>query len=220
MILDSTSLVNTLDNVNQMLLVGEPISDDEGLEVARWMTSLQNRKGSYRGMFAPTALDFEQGIHVFTGERLTSASARHIMGEEASRAIWLLGRQDPEVKSAYDRAIAWMSSVENSFEDGTFCCGRCTLALWRHYWVGEFPDKEELISKGLRIMKAHRLGDGRWRRFPFYYGIYALMEIDHEQSREELKYALPAMEKAVLRSRSGKYSHRRQAIIERVLESL
>jgi len=219
-ILDPTSLVNTLDNVNQKLLVGESISEGKGLETARWIASRQGGKGSYRGMFAPTAHDFEGGIHVFTGEKLTSASARHIMGEEAARTVWMLGRQDAEAMDAYDRATAWMSSGEVSFEDGTYCCGRCTLAFWRHYWVGDFPDKEELISKGLRAMKSHRLGDGKWRRFPFYYAIYTLLGIELEPARQELMYAGAVMERLSRTSRSGVFSQRRQLIIEKALARL
>jgi len=220
MILDSTSLVNTLDNINHKLLVGELISDNEGLETARWIASRQGEIGSYRGMFAPTPLDFEQGIHVFTGERLTSASARHIMGEEAARAVWLLGRQDPEVRKAYDQAIFWMHKAQDSFQEGTFCCGRCTLAFWRHTMVADFPEKEKLISKGLRTMKAHRLGDGKWRRFPFYYAIYTLLGLELEPAREELMYAGAVMERLATASRRGVFSHRHQMIIEKALARL
>jgi hypothetical protein len=220
MILDSTSLVNTLDNINQMLLVGEPISDNEGLEAARWISSLQGGEGSYRGMFAPTQVDFEQGIHVFTGEKLAYASARHIMGEEAAWAVLLLGRKDPEIMAAYDRAIAWMSAPEDSFQDGTFCCGRCTLAFWRHTWVGDFQDKEELMVRGLQKLNEHRIGDGKWRRFPFYYAIYTLLGIELEPAREELKYAGALMERLATTSRRGVFSQRRQMIIEKALERL
>lgn len=216
-IFDSSSLVKTIDNINEYFLFGKEIPQPVGLEAARWITSRQGEKGAYRGMFAPTPLDFEQGIHVFTGENLTSASARHIMGEEAARAVWLLGRHDPEVKQAYDRAVAWMFASEDSFKDGTFCCGRCTLAFWRHYWVGDFPAKEELITKGLRWLKEHRLGDGKWRRFPFFYTIYTLLELEVQPAKAELRYARPAMDRVIKSARSGVYSQRRQTIIQKVL---
>ena len=64
-------------------------------------------------MPAPTQADFEQGIRVFTGERLVSASARHIMGQEAARAAWLLGRTDPAVRNAYDRVTRWMHEIQD-----------------------------------------------------------------------------------------------------------
>lgn len=60
-ILDSTSLMNTLDNINEKYLFGEAISKEEGLKAAQWIISQQGKKGAYRNMFAPTPSDFEQG---------------------------------------------------------------------------------------------------------------------------------------------------------------
>lgn len=219
-ILDPNSLVHTLDNINTSILLGEKISPQAGLEAARWITSRQGGKGAYRGMYAPTEADFEQGIHVFTGETLTCASARHIMGEEAARAAWTLGWQDAEVRAAYERATAWMRASAASYQDGTFCCGRCTLAFWRHYWAGDFQDKETLISRGLQVLRAERLGDGNWRRFPFYYAIYTLMELDLEPARDELAYARARMERGVGKTHSGVFSPRRRRILEKALALL
>jgi hypothetical protein len=171
MILDPNSLMKTVDNINQRFLNNETISGEEGMEAARWIISRRGEKGSYRGMFAPTQSDFDQGIRVFTGERLVCASARHIMGQEAARATWLLGNQDSIVREAYDQATIWMHETTEFQQSGTFCCGRCTLAFWRHFWVGNFNNKETQISKGLVAMKNLRLGDGKWRRFPFFYAI-------------------------------------------------
>lgn len=99
MLLDPTSLVNTLDAINERFLFGEPIPSDEGLQIAQWIATRQGEKGAYRGMFAPTQQDFEQGIRLFTGERLVSASARHIIGQEASRRYGCLAtRMWPHVK--------------------------------------------------------------------------------------------------------------------------
>src|SRR4030065_1379576 len=108
MILDPNSLIKTIDNINQQFLLGNAITQEEGLEASRWIISRQGGKGSYRDMSAPTQPDFEQGIRLFTGERLVSASARHIMGQEAARAAWLLGKENPVVQEAYQRATRWM----------------------------------------------------------------------------------------------------------------
>jgi hypothetical protein len=216
-ILDSTSLMKTVEAVNEMFLVGEAIPPAEGLEAARWIAARQGEKGSYRGMFAPTPADFEQGIHLFTGEKLVYASARHIMGEEAARAAWLLGRQDLEVRAAYDRATSWMRRVPETNPDGTFCCGRCTPAFWRHFWVGDFEHKEAFLLNGLQRLKEQRLGDGEWRRFPFYYTVYTLLDLDLEPARAELKYARPALEQHVKSSRAGVFAQRRKVILEQAL---
>ncbi len=220
MILDSTSLRITLDNINAIFLSGKEIAPEEGLEVARWIVSRQGEKGSYRGMSAPTPEDFEHGIRVFTGERLLSASARHIMGQEAARAAWLLGRKDPAVRSAYHQATGWMHETSDFQQKGTFCCGRCTLAFWRHTWVGDFNKKKAHIEKGLRLMNDRRTGDGKWRSYPFSYAIYTLSELDLEQARSELRYAIPVMERYIRHPRQDDYSKRRVTLFTNVLEKI
>ncbi len=46
MILDSTSLMVTVDRINEKLLFGEEISPAAGLEAAHWMASRQGEVGS------------------------------------------------------------------------------------------------------------------------------------------------------------------------------
>jgi hypothetical protein len=216
-LLDPSSLVKTLDAINEKLLLGEVIPPEEGLEATRWIATRQGEKGGYRGMFAPTQDDFEQGIRVFSGERLACASARHIMGEEAARAVWLLGRQDAQVMTAYRSATTWMQEAADSYRNGTYCCGRCTLAFWRHIWVVDFPNKEELISTGLQVLKVERQDDGRWRRFPFYYTIFTLLDLDLEPAQQELAYARPVMERGMQRIRTSALAQRRKFILEKAL---
>src|SRR4030065_539946 len=141
MILDPNSLIKTIDNINQQFLLGNAITQEEGLEASRWIISRQGGKGSYRDMSAPTQPDFERGIRLFTGERLISASARHIMGQEAARAVWILGNTEPVVQNAYERSIGWMHENPGFQETGKFCCGRCTLGFWRHFWIGNLQKK-------------------------------------------------------------------------------
>jgi hypothetical protein len=171
-------------------------------------------------LFAPTTSDFEQGMRLFTGERLVCASARHIMGQEAARAAWLLGKDDPMVRDAYHRATVWMNEEPGFQQSGTYCCGRCTLAYWRHTWVRDFEYKEMHIAKGLQVMKDSRSGDGEWRKFPFFYGVYALLDLDLEESSAELRYARSAIEKHLKHNRSSVYSKRRVAIFEKALQKI
>jgi hypothetical protein len=93
-------------------LQGEAITSKEGMSIARWIIDQQGRKGSYRGMAAPTQADFDNGIRTFTGERLASASARHITGQEAARLTWLLGNSEPAIRGAYEEATTWMHDNE------------------------------------------------------------------------------------------------------------
>lgn len=220
MLLDTTSLMKTLDNINEKFLSGETINVQEGLEAARWIVTRQGEKGSYRGMSAPTQSDFDQGNRLFTGERLVSASARHIMGQEAARAAWLLGKQDRIVREAYHQATSWMHEAIDFQHSGTFCCGRCTLAYWRHFWVGDFNDKDAYLLKGLSEMRKLRLGDGKWRTLPFFYAIYTLVGIDLQPAWAELNYARPVMDRYLKSARLGDYSKRRVSILNKALEQI
>ena len=220
MILDTSSLIKTIDHINEIHLQGETISSKENLEIAHWIVAQQGQKGSYRGMPAPTQADFDHGIRTFTGEGLAAASARHITGQEAARVTWLLGSSDPAIRRAYEQATTWMHDNEEFHNTGTFCCGRCTLAFWRHYWVGDFKQKEDHLNRGIQLLKSRRTGDGRWHRFPFYYAIYTLIDIALEPALAELRYSRSLLEKYANNSRDDVYSNRRRAIMIKALARL
>ncbi|MGE5124085.1 MAG: hypothetical protein ACM3H7_06170 [Acidobacteriaceae bacterium] len=220
MLHDPTSMVKTLDAINEKFLFGEAIPQGEAMEAARWIIAQQGKKGSYRGMSAPTAQDFEVGIRLFTGERLVSASARHIMGQEAARAAWLIGQSDPTVRETYNQATSWMKENIEFQNSGTFCCARCTLAFWRHFQAGNFENQGTLIRKGLQSMGERRTGDGKWHNLPFHYAVYTLLDLDIDLATLELEYARPAMEKYLQRPKAGIYTERRLAICMKALDRI
>jgi hypothetical protein len=60
-----------------------------------------------------------------------------------------------------------------------------------------------------------------WRKFPFWYTVLALSEMDSREAKAELKHAAPALERAAGRAMpSTVYSQRRRALAVRVLKSL
>ena len=84
----------------------------------------------------------------FTGERTTSASARHISGEEACRVLRLLNVKSRTVNDALREATDALQRCLIRGEEamdhrmggnpGIFCCGRCSVSVWRHIVVGGF----------------------------------------------------------------------------------
>ena len=86
MLINRASLAETLDAINAALFDGRTIAAVERGQAARWIAGR-------RGCPAPTEHlrwlfpERSRGIVLFTGERIASASARHILGEEASRAL-------------------------------------------------------------------------------------------------------------------------------------
>jgi len=159
---------------------------------------------------------------VFTGESIRSGAATgHILGEEACRSLILLDVDNSNVWDSLERAKEGMLSALNSYpkNSGFYCCGTCTCALWRHLTAGGLDNSEQRLKKGMSVLRLHRKGDGRWKRFPFYYTLLALVEIDLPSARKEMQYAAPVCERYLKRSpRKDKYAQRRRVLAERVLE--
>jgi hypothetical protein len=158
------SLSKTVDAVNEAFFFRRPILPQERRRVASWIASRQHLPGSYGELFAGFPSERESGIRVFTGERITSASARHILGEEACRALWLLDSNDGPTAGALARATRWMiERVDQAVRDsprnsvGTFCCGKCTVGLWRHTIAGGLDWQDERLEVGLATLRAARV---------------------------------------------------------------
>jgi hypothetical protein len=61
----------------------------------------------------------------------------------------------------------------------------------------------------------------QWRRFPFWYTVLALSEMDNAEARTELNYAAPELTRAADRAAPpGVYAGRRRALAIRVLDHL
>ena len=223
-ILNPGSLAETIDVINDVIFAGIKIPQSEKIELAKWLSSRQGIKGSYAGMPAPTEMDFKNPVKVFTGEKITTAASKaHILGEEACRAMILIGVRNKEVKTALENATAGILNRINESEiacgkSGMYCCGICTVSYWRHMTAGGLADTERRTEAGLKALKEHRLGDGRWRRFPYYYTLLALEEIDHKLAIAEMKYAAPGLEHLLNRKPSkDKHINRRQVLAVKIL---
>ncbi len=228
MITHLQSLSRTVDALNAAQFEGRMLSAVERGRAARWIAARQGLPGSYGGTFAGFPAERSTGIVVFTGERMTSASARHILGEEAARALRLLRVGDPAVRRALEAANAGlMRCLARAAEDpgrrnpGLFCCGKCSVGMWRNLLAGGLDRREERLRRGAMHLRSARDGRSGWRTFPFWYTVLALTEMDSREARAELKYAAPALERAAQRqASSGVYARRRQEVAVRALSRL
>lgn len=220
----SASLSQTVDAVNAAWFDRRALAVTERRQVARWIASRQGLPGAYADTFAGFAAERDKGIVVFTGERITSASARHIVGEEACRALQSLGVRDRVVAAALDRACdGLMRCLERAALDprrtnpGLFCCGKCSVGLWRNLLSGSLSRREERIRRGAGHLRSVRDGNGQWRRFPFWYTVLALSEMDTPEALRELRYAAPVLERATRSPANGIYATRRRELAVRAL---
>ena len=223
------SLAATVDAVNEAFFFGRKLPKAQRADAAKWIAARQGLPGSYAAMFAPTDDDRRQGIALFTGERFqTRAGAAHVLGEEACRALILLDVPLAGVRDALGRATEGMVERLRGAEQrernagrpwmGGYCCGKCTAAMWRHLAVGGLEDPERHLAAGMKALKLHRDGTGKWRRFPFHYTLLALSEVDCPAAVRELRYAAPVLERALKRAtRDTTFAARRRLVAERVL---
>jgi hypothetical protein len=174
-------------------------------------------------MPAPTERDFGDGIRVFTGERvITHAGIAHLLGEEACRVLVLLAAETPDTPAIHAQASAGMLSLlgESSIESGVFCCGKCSVALWRHVAAGGLRacQPERLLRNGVKALNSERDGKSGWGyRFPFWYTTLALTEMGVSEARAELQHASLRLERTQRRSTTGLYTERHAVIAARAL---
>jgi hypothetical protein len=225
-IVNPNSLADTLDALDEAFFFGTPITSQDKEQAARWIASRQGLPGSYANMFAPTDAERGNGFAMFTGDKIsTRAGSTHIMGEEACRALILLDSPDPTVKQALANATdGMMGRLVTADGDirqrylGTYCCGTCSCAYWRHLSVGGLFEQEERLMAGLDELRNHRQDSGRWRKFPFYYALLALTEMPLPEAKLEIEHAAPACERVLKASpKPGKYDVRRRALAEKAL---
>jgi hypothetical protein len=226
-LINKTSLSRTVDAINAANVDGRTLSATERADAARWIAGRQGLPGAYAGTFAGFPSERARGIVLFTGERIASASARHILGEEASRALRLLRVRDRSSTRALEAADAGLRQcLARAAEDprkqnpGLYCCGKCSVGMWRNLLSGGLDRREERLQRGAMHLRPVRDGEG-WRAFPFWYTVLALSEMESRDARAELTYAAPALERATARpSSSSVYTQRRQALAARVLSTL
>jgi hypothetical protein len=230
------SLGDTLDVINAALFDHVALTPEVCSEAAEWIADRQGLPGSYAGMFAPTGYDYSFGALTFTGEPIRSGAATgHILSEEACRALYRLEgnltahSRIPEIRQALDRARSAIFKRMEQSElrgqwSGVYCCGTCSVALWRHLSASNVQDDQRRLEHGLTELHRHRDGAGRWRRFPFFYTLLALTEMDLPGVREEIQYAEAVVERALRRlnksdlQKHSEHDRRRKLVLERILE--
>ena len=228
MLIHRASLSQTVDAINAADVDGRAIAAADRLRAARWIAARQGLPGCYGGTFAGFPSERSRGIVLFTGEHITSASARHILGEEASRVLRRLGVRDRRVTLALEaaddglmRCLARAASDPRRRNPGLFCCGKCSVGLWRNLLAGGLDRREERLRLGARYLRSMRDGERGWRTFPFWYTVLALSEMNNPEAAAELEYVAPSLERAARRAApSDTYARRRQALAERALNRL
>ena len=221
-VVNKQSLNATLDAIDEAFFFDRRLSKADRVEAARWIAGRQGLPGSYHGMFAPTKRDVERGFQAFTGDRMrTRVGTAHVLSEEAARALILLDVDEAAVRDALRRATESITPYLEPLDGpraGFYCCGKCTVAYWRHLAVGGLDHAERRLAAGMKQLKARRQDNGRWGLYPFWYTVLALTEIELPSARRELRHAGPVCERILKRKpKDEPFAARRRAVAEQVL---
>ena len=233
--IDTASLARTVDVVNEAGFFQRTIPAADRESIAAFIVQRHNVPGTYARLFGLFPEERAQGIRLFTGERVTNAAARHIAGEEACRALLILKAKSASARGALTEAtqdmlvrlgpadaagakpddgqVHWLWP----YRGGTYCCGACSVSLWRHLTAGGLDDRDRRLARGLKCLATCRKGDGTWRVFPYWYTLSALVEMPIAEVAPELRYAANRCEAVLNRKGADVYAVRRQELARRVL---
>ena len=180
-IVNTKSLAQTLDAIQELEFQGKKLTGAVRDEAEAWLTERHWARGAYRKLYAPTELDYQQPLKLFTGEAITSSAGKaHILGEEAARALIMLDPVSAKAKQAVAETTDILRELAQNEDNpnGIYCCGKCSVSLWRHLLAAKLPNSEDIFNSGLTHLRSLRDGEGRWHRFTYYYTLYALLDID------------------------------------------
>lgn len=226
-LLNKNSLVQTIDNISEAMLMNKEIPLKDKTLLANFILSRQDKPLAYAHTFAPTEFDLAHEFRLFTGEKVNSkVGLCHILGEEASSILRKLNSKKGNIDIALQKADNGLDSYINKYSHlypkGFYCCKTCSSALWLNIGTGGVKSQQSLLTHGIKILENQRNGNGRWKGFHYYYTLHVLNAIDIEFAKHELKYAAPEIEKRLklnLKNES-KYELRRNLISEQILQKI
>ncbi|MBU0596241.1 hypothetical protein KJ567_06125 [Candidatus Bipolaricaulota bacterium] len=219
--IDERSLGRTIERVEERLVAGdETLPQERVAEVVEWLLARQSTSGRRRGMFQPLADDVDSGVRLATGERLrTRLATWNVLSHEAVRLLRRLAPNDEDVQQATVRALS-------TFRQHCYARQHCAIGECAHSAISylrllasiEDPGDRVWIDAELATIRRHRLATGRWKRFPFYYTLLALLALPGGTARAELQHAVPACLRVRHRTDPPQPDlARRSDVVERVL---
>ena len=225
-ILHKNSLIETVDAFNEAVYFKYPWQQ-EAKPLVAWMDSRLGKDRAYAGSYALTESDWNREFHLFTGEKVSTRAARsHIIAEESIRIMNIIkketGLDSNSLIISEERLAAQILSYKPGYtlNTGFYCCGKCSISLWRCVAGGGFSNRLNIIAPALSSLAEDRDGLGGWHRFPFYYTLSFLADIDPRLAWPEIQYCSKRLEKARKRmaEKTDMLSKRRIALVDQLLK--
>jgi hypothetical protein len=157
----------------------------------------QVRAGPRAGLFDPgTAAG---PAHLFTGEPIRTRLAWvNLFTQESARTLGQLGGLDPAVQGALQVTADALSHTCYALRHCTV--GECAISFIGYVRFLHSIDAGRASSEvawRMQTLSRQRTLDSRWKRFPFYYTLLVLLELDGVAAQAELEFARAACLRAL-----------------------
>jgi hypothetical protein len=215
----SESLTQLLERAAAALQRGRPAVALTRRALVRSLLDRQIRTGRKAGLFAASLADWECGPRLWTGEPIrTKLAAEHVLSQEAARLLCRLGGDDPAVRQSVAAAAARLAGTCYAVQHCTIGeCATSFIGYVRFLATAVGDDAHAEIAPRIHTLSQHRLGDGRWKRFPLFYTALVLSELRLPAAKDELLYAREACVRAVRHNSVPEpYADRRTRLLSEV----
>ncbi|HEX9744277.1 MAG TPA: hypothetical protein VGB30_02515 [bacterium] len=204
------SLAKTLWKLEDLRYSGHLKKSPELTEALEWI-ACRYGEGSYRDvMIAPAKSDFQLKHPTPTNEGTASgANIKHILGEESVHILsyWNYSKHWDRKKTLdmIVRCFRTDSDPPPKYDrPGVFCCATCSIARLRAIASSKPAGWETICRDGLDVITNASMKDsGRWKRFPFYYTLLGLRELNDKfpgQVQPIIDKVRPSVERAQAKS--------------------
>jgi len=192
---ESFSLIKDIDFLNEHLFYNKPLPKRFSDPIIERFLSRQIQYGNSIGQFSLTPNDYLEGSILFTGEKLhTKLAIRSITGQEICRHISLFASKNEKTELVLELADKWLT--DSCFAE--FCstgeCCHSTIGFMRYLNTLKCHNYESILINFIELLAQHRNKKTGWDKFPFYYTLLVLSEINLPEARNELSFALPLCE--------------------------
>lgn len=210
------SLYEIVMNAARRHFLGEVFDAAERARLTAWLLARRNPGGGFT--FPLTPAERMNKPSLLSGEKpKTYLLAENALECETLRLLALFAPGNPEAEQAIvaaDRRLA-KQCFANVCTTGE--CPHVSIAYLRFLSVHPGPETGARLRHGLEVLRQHRVDDGRWQKFPFWYTLLWLVDLPADLSKDELAHTSRALERAKKHGISGPGFEVRARIAERGL---
>lgn len=210
------SLYETVMDAARRHFLGEAFDAADRTRLTGWLLARRNLRGGFLFPLTPTERTAKPPL--LSGEKpKTYLLAENALECETLRLLALFAPDNSEAKQAIAAADRRLSRQCFANVCMTGECPHVSIAYLRFLSSHPGPETGARLRHGLEVLCQHRADDGRWQKFPFWYTLLWLVDLPADLAKDELAYAIPALERAKKLGIAGLGSEVRTRIVERVL---